>query len=163
MYEESLTTYDLVICATHNHELNMVGAAYLESLGVGKTVSLVESAPFAEIARKLGVDVPVPLRDTVVDSILSHLRGKTVTGIHTISSGSLEIIEFAMPIKSKISGKTLQEIANPGTFLVLLIKKAGTENYVIPTGSTSIDVNDQLIIIADADKSKKLMASFGVK
>ena len=52
---------------------------------------------------------------------------------------------------------------NPGTFLVLLIKKAGTENYVIPTGSTSIDVNDQLIIIADADKSKKLMASFGVK
>ena len=163
LYEESLTTYDLVICATQNHELNMVGAAYLESLGVGKTVSLVESAPFAEIARKLGVDVPVPLRDTVVDSILSHLRGKTVTGIHTISSGSLEIIEFAMPIKSKISGKTLQEIANPGTFLVLLIKKAGTENYVIPTGSTSIDVNDQLIIIADADKSKKLMASFGVK
>lgn len=163
LYEESLTTYDLVICATSNHELNMVGAAYLESLGVGKTVSLVESAPFAAIARKLGVDVPVPLRDAVVDSILSHLRGKTITGIHTVSSGSLEIIEFSIPMSAKIVGKTLLEISNPGTFLVLLIKKAGTDNYIIPTGSTSIDSNDQMIIIADADKSKKLMSSFGVK
>lgn len=163
LYEESLTTYDLVICATHNHELNMVGAAYLESLGVGKTVSLVESAPFAQIARKLGVDVPVPLRDAVVDSILSHLRGKTVTGIHTISSGALEIVELTLPMNSKIAGKTLPEIANPGTFLILLIKKAGTESYIIPSGTTCLDPNDQLILIVDSDKSKKLLASFGVK
>lgn len=163
LYEENLTTYDLVICATHNHELNMVGAAYLESLGVGKTVSLVESAPFAAIARKLGVDVPVPLRDAVVDSILSHLRGKTVTGVHTISSGTLEIVEMTLPLNSKIVGKTLIQIANPGTFLVLLVKKAGTEGYVIPTGTTSLDVNDQLIIIVDSDKANKLLTSFGVK
>ena len=57
--EEGLTEYDLVICATHNRELNMVVAAYLESLGVGRSVSLVESSTFAQIARKLGVDVPV--------------------------------------------------------------------------------------------------------
>lgn len=163
LYEENLTTYDLVICATHNHEFNMVGAAYLESLGVGKTVSLVESAAFADIARKLGVDVPVPLRDAVVDSILSHLRGKTVTGVHTISSGSLEIVELALPMNSKIVGKSLPQIADPGTFLVLLIKKAGTDSYTIPTGTTTIDANDQLIIIVDSDKSKKLLASFGVK
>ncbi|MBP5402118.1 MAG: NAD-binding protein [Treponema sp.] len=163
LYEENLTTYDLVICATHNHELNMVGAAYLESLGVGKSVSLVENAAFAEIARKLGVDVPVPLRDAVVDSILSHLRGKTVTGIHTLSSGSHEIIELTISIDSKIIGKTLPQIANPGKFLVMLIKKAGTENYQIPTGTTTIEVNDQVILIVDADQSKKLLASFGVK
>ena len=163
LYEESLTTYDLVICATHNHELNMVGAAYLESLGVGKTVSLVENAPFAEIARKIGVDVPVPLRDAVVDSILSHLRGKTVTGIHTVSSGSLEIVELTLPIDSKINGKALSEIADPGKFLVMLIKKAGTDVYTIPTGTTTLDGNDQLILIVDADKSNKLLASFGVK
>ena len=163
LYEESLTTYDLVICATHNHELNMVGAAYLESLGVGKTISLVESAPFAEIARKLGVDVPVPLRDSIVDSILSHLRGKTVTGVHTISSGSHEIVELSLPMNSKLVGKTLPQIADPGTFLILLIKKAGTESYVIPNGTTCLDANDQLILIVDSDKSKKLLASFGVK
>lgn len=163
LYEESITVYDLVICATHNHELNMVGAAYLESLGVGKTVSLVESAAFAEIARKLGVDVPVPLRDVVVDSIISHLRGKTVTSVHTVSSGSLEIIELTVAPDSKIGGKTLSEIADPGTFLVMLIKKVGSDSYSIPSGTTFIEPNDQLILIVNASKSRKLLAAFGVK
>lgn len=163
LYEESITTYDLVICATHNHELNMVAAAYLESLGVGRTISLVESGAFVEIARKLGIDVPVPLRDAVVDSILSHLRGKTVTGVHTISSGSLEIIELTMPVDSKVIGKTLPEISDPGKFLLMLIKKAGTNNYVIPSGSTVIEANDQLILIVNSENVKKLLASFGVK
>ncbi|MBO7121796.1 MAG: NAD-binding protein [Treponema sp.] len=161
--EEGLTEYDLVICATHNRELNMVVAAYLESLGVGRSVSLVESSTFAQIARKLGVDVPVPLRDTVVDSIMSHLRGKSVTGIHTVSEGQLEIVECVLSPSSKLVGKTLLDIANPGAFLVMLEKKAGSQNYVIPVGSTTLDANDQLIIITLAEETEKLLKLFGAE
>lgn len=39
--EEGLDKFNLVICATHNHELNMVVSAYIESLGVEKTIALV--------------------------------------------------------------------------------------------------------------------------
>ncbi|MBR5966112.1 MAG: NAD-binding protein, partial [Treponema sp.] len=161
--EEGLTEYDLVICATHNRELNMVVAAYLESLGVGRSVSLVESSTFAQIARKLGVDVPVPLRDTVVDSIMSHLRGKSVTGIHTVSEGQLEIVECVLSPSSKLVGKTLLDIANPGAFLVMLEKKAGAQNYVIPIGSTILDANDQLIIISLAEETEKILKLFGAQ
>ncbi len=161
--EEGLTDYDLVICATHNHELNMVVAAYLESLGVGKTVTLVESSSFSEIARKLGVDVSVPLRDTIVDSIMSHLRGKTVTGVHTVSSGDLEIIEFTLPSSSSIVGKTLMEVANPGTYLFMLMKKAGTTTSIIPVGNTVIENNDQIVMIVKADKVKSVLTEFGIK
>ena len=161
--EEGLIEYDLVICATHNRELNMVVAAYLESLGVGRSVSLVESSTFAQIARKLGVDVPVPLRDTVVDSILSHLRGKSVTGIHTVSEGQLEIVECVLSPSSKLVGKTLLDISNPGAFLVMLEKKAGAQNYVIPVGSTILDANDQLIIISLAEETEKILKLFGAQ
>ena len=90
--EEGLTSFDLAICATHNHELNMILAAYLESLGVGQSISLVKSHDFVEISEKhLGVDVAIPLRDSVVDSIMSHLRGKSVKEIHTVTTGELEI------------------------------------------------------------------------
>ena len=47
--EEGITSYDLAICCTHNHEMNMILAAYLESLGVKQTVSLVASSAFARI------------------------------------------------------------------------------------------------------------------
>ena len=55
------------------------------------------------------------------------------------------------------------DIANPGAFLVMLEKKAGSANYVIPVGSTTLDANDQLIIIALAEETEKLLKLFGAE
>ena len=115
MEEEGIQKYNLVICATHNHELNMVVSAYLESLGVEKTIALVAQSQFGNIARKLGIDVAIPMRDTLVDSIISHLHGKSVTGIHTVSNGAFEIVECDLPSSSKFIGKQLKDIASPGS------------------------------------------------
>lgn len=158
--EEGIVDFDLAICATHNHEMNMVLAAYLESLGVGQSISLVSSAAFGEIATKLGVDVPVPLRDAVVDSIMSHLRGKSVKEIHTVTNGELEIVECEITPSSKVIGKQLKEISNPGTFLVLMIKKAGTDSYTIADGNTKFYTGDHVVLISQSENSKKILNSF---
>ncbi len=86
--EERLDKCNLLICATHNHELNMVISAYLESLGVEKSIVLVNQSQYGNIARRLGIEVAIPMRDTLVDSIISHLHGKSVKGIHTVSNES---------------------------------------------------------------------------
>ena len=158
--EEGITSYDLAICATHNHELNMVLAAYLESLGVGQTISLVTSSAFETIAVKLGVDVPVALRDAVVDSIMSHLRGKSVKEIHTVTNGQMEIIECEIGANSKVNGKALKEISNPGQFLVLLSRQSGIDEYKIVDGNTKLHAQDHLVIIVDGEKSKKVLSFF---
>lgn len=158
--EEGITEFDLAICSTHNHELNMVLAAYLESLGVGQSISLVTSAPYVRIAEKLGVDVAIPLRDSVVDSIMSHLRGKAVKEIHTVTTGELEIVECEITSKSKVSGKLLKEIANPGNFLVLLHKQSGKENFTIATGNSQILPGDYVVLITKSENSKKLLNYF---
>ncbi len=159
--EEGLDKFNLVICATHNHELNMVVSAYLESLGVQKTVALVSHAAFGDIARKLGVDVPIPLRDTVVDSIMSHLRGKHVTGIHSVN-GEFEIVECDLPSKSPIIGQTLKDIANPGAYLLMLIKKPGSATYDLPGGNTTFSAGDHLVLIAKTEK-RKVLEQFGAE
>ncbi|MDR3311966.1 MAG: NAD-binding protein [Spirochaetaceae bacterium] len=175
--EEGIASYDLVICVTHNHELNMVVAGYLKSLGVRKTIALVASAEFAEISRKIGSDVAIPLKDAVVDTILSHLRGKSVTGIHTVSSGGLEIIEFEVPEHAPVCGKTVKEIAVPGAFVLLLIQKQGAAAetpaegahsgvaaaYAIPVGDTAIDAGDRLILGVNTDNAAKVLALLGGK
>lgn len=158
--EEGIVDFDLCICATHNHEMNMVLAAYLESLGVGQSISLVSSAAFAQIATKLGVDVPVPLRDAVVDSIMSHLRGKSVKEIHTVTNGELEVIECEINSTSKVNGKSLREIANPGTFLVLMDKKSGLDTYNLVDGNTIIYAGDHVVLITEAENSKKVLSYF---
>lgn len=161
--EEGITSYDLAICSTHNHELNMVLAAYLESLGVGQTISLVTSSAFETIAVKLGVDVPVALRDAVVDSIMSHLRGKSVKEIHTVTNGQLEIAECEIGSKSPVCAKALKEISNPGLFLVLLWRQAGIEEYKIVDGNTKLYAGDHVVIIVNGEQSKKVLSYFAGK
>ncbi len=159
--EEGIPDYDLAICATHNHELNMVLAAYLESLGVKQSISLVNSSAFASIAEKLGVDVTVALRDVIVDSIMSHMRGKAVKEIHTITNGDLEIIECEISDASKVKGKKMKELADPGKFLVLLVKNNSKKEYEIVNGETLFSTGDHLVLIALAEHSSKVLEFFG--
>lgn len=158
--EEKINTFDLAVCVTHNHELNMVLAAYLESLGVGQSISLVSSAAFAAIAEKLGVDVAIPLRDCVVDAIMSHLRGRAVKEIHTVTNGELEIVECDITSTSKVSGKLLKDISNPGSFLVLMNKKTGTDEFQIVNGNTQFFAGDRVVLITKAENNKKVLAYF---
>ncbi len=160
LQEEDILSFDLAICATHNHEMNMILAAYLESLGVGQSISLVGSSAFGEIAQKLGIDVPVPLRDTVVDSIMSHLRGKSVKEIHTVTDGQLEIVECEVTSESKAAGKALREISNPGMYLLLLARKSGLEDYQIVDGNTKVYSGDHVVLICTSEKNAAVLELF---
>lgn len=159
--EEGITDFDLVICATHNHEMNMVVAAYLESLGVKQSISLVNNAAFAEIATKLGVDVSIAIRDVIVDSIMSHMRGKSVKEIHTVANSEYEIIECEISNSSKVSGKMVKEIAEPGKFLVLLDRHAGKDDYDIVVGDTVFATGDHLVLIVQSEDAARVLELFG--
>jgi trk system potassium uptake protein TrkA len=141
----------------------MVMAGYLKSLGVRKTIALVSSAEFVEIARKIGSDVAIPLKDAVVDTILSHLRGKSVTGIHTISGGDLEILEYLVPEKAPVAGKAVKDIALPGKFLLLMVQKQGAPRCAIPVGDTVIEEGDRLILVSDTAETGRVLSRFGGK
>ena len=162
--EEDLSSFDLVISATHNHELNMVTCAYFKTLGVAKTIALVTSEGFASMARNIGVDVAVPIKDAVVDSIMSHLRGKGVRDLHTIGgSGEIEIMEFVVPSGAKQSGKALKDIALNGVFLVLMVKKQGAEHFSIPDGNTIVEEGDSVMLICYSKDNKRVIERLSEK
>ena len=161
--QEGLSNFDLCICATHNHELNLMVAAYLEVLGLKRTIALITNSAFSPIAIKMGVDVPVPIRDTVVDSIMSHLRGKSVTEVHTVSNGECEIIECDIPSGSSVIGKKLKDIARPGEFLMLLIKKPGAAKNELTNGDTYLNVGDHVTLAVKTGDQKILGYFSGTK
>ena len=81
--EEGLTEYDLVICATHNRELNMVVAAYLESLGVGRSVHECDLLHTCSVRDgtllEVGVEVAV-LDPGFVNEDLRYLGNESLDG-----------------------------------------------------------------------------------
>ena len=161
--EEGIDKFDLVICATSNYELNMVMAAYIESLGVENSIALVSNSAFGEVARKIGIEVAVPIRDSVIDSIMSHLRGDSVTGIHSVNGGSLEIAEIIIPEESEVKGKALKDIAENGKFLVLQVQKTGEEHFSIPGGNTVLESGDKIVLIINASDNEHVMKKFGTE
>ncbi len=94
---------------------------------------------------------------------MSHLHGKSVTGIHTLENGEFEIVECDLSENSKLKGCLLKDISSPGDFLLLLIKKPGSKKYELPAGNTVLSAGDHLVLIERAGNKKILEKMSGIK
>ena len=92
---------------------------------------------------------------------MSHLRGKGVTGVHTISEGGIEIVELTLPENFAMEGKTLKEIAEPGSFLVLLVCKKDSDKYEIAGGNTVLNAGDKIVVIEYSKDKMHITEKFG--
>ena len=157
--EEDIFSCDLLVAASGNYELNLVTAAYLRSRGVKKAIALTSNSSYGDIARKLGVDVAVPMRGTVVDSILGHLRGGRVESVHSVCNRRFEIVEGYISPKSCVVGKKLQDVMDLGTYLVLLYRPADGKTYEVPRGGTVLEADANVVLITNAGDAQ-LVARF---
>lgn len=148
--DEGLDGFDLMVAASESYERNLVAAAYLKSRGVGKVVALTESADFDDVARKLGIDVAVSMRDTVVDAVMSHLRGPGVKSVHTVCNGRFEVVSCEAAADGKVVGKALRDVEMRGDCLVLMMRRAGTSAVEVPRGDAVISPGDRVVFMARA-------------
>ena len=156
MNEEDLYSCDLIVAASGNYELNLVTAAYMKSKGADKAIALTASTAYGAVARKLGIDVAVPMRGTVVDSILSHLRGRNVSAIHSVCNRSFEIVEGDISDKSRFAGKKLRELGElDGEFLLLLAKDANGVT-AMPNGETTLEAGSHVVLIVKSGDTELL-------
>lgn len=146
--EEHLAAKDLFVAVSDNFDQNLVVAAYMKSLGVAKTIALTSGAAVGAIARKLGVDVAIPIRDTVVDGIMGSLRGRGISSVHTVSGGVFEILTSTVGPKARAVGKALKDISLQGVCLVLLVSTEDGESMCIPNGDHVVKAGERIILIA---------------
>ena len=124
-----------------------------------KTIALTANSSYGDIARKLGVDVAVPMRGTVVDSIRGRLRGGRVEAVHSVCNRRFEIVEGYISPKSHVVGKRLQDVMDLGTFLVLLYRTASGTAYEVPRGGTILEADAHVVLITHAGDTR-LVARF---
>ncbi|MBR4939326.1 MAG: NAD-binding protein [Kiritimatiellae bacterium] len=150
---EGVCDCDLVVAASGNYERNLMTAAYLKLRGVGKAIALTSDSAFDEIAGKLGIDVTVPMRDVVIDTIVSHLRGRNVKSVHSVGARKYEIVSCEVSQESRFAGKSLREIGRIENSLVLLVRQPGSEISEIPNGATVLNGGAQAVIIVPAGET----------
>lgn len=159
--EERIFGLDLIVTATGHQELNIVTAAYLKSKGVHRAIALVSGAGYGTIARQLGVDVVIPLKSVIVDSILSRLMGGGVKGVHRIGDGSIGIIEIEISSATPLLDKPITAFRLSAGGLVMLANRAGSA--FIPKGDYVFKAGDHIIIIAKNGSEKEIEHFFGTQ
>jgi len=157
--EERIGDLDLIITATDNQELNIVAAIYLKSRGVRRAIALVSGPGYKTIALQLGVDVAIPVKSVVVDSILSHLAGKNIRGLHSLGDGNVGIVEVEIEKDSPAIDKAITEFRLSSGGLIMLVNRG--ETSFIPQGDYIFKAEDKIIIIAKNGSEAELEKFFG--
>lgn len=160
--EERLAECDLLVAASGNLDRNLMISAYMKSRGVRKAIALTESSDFDDVARKLGVDVAVPMRDSVVDAIVSHLRGRSVKAVHTVCNRLFEIVECDVAAGSHAAGKALRDISQHGEYLLLLIRRPDGDSFELPHGDTVVEEGARVALVVKAG-DQRVVGLFGGK
>ena len=165
--EEKIDDLDLIVTATDHQELNIITAVYLKSRGVSRAIAVVNSTGYAAIAKQLGVDVVIPQKTVVVDSILSKLIGITgisggrgIKGVHSLGEGNVDILEIEIIPGCRAEGQSLIDFHLPEGALVMLVNRKTEEDF-IPHGDYVYTAGHRLFVIARNGTEMEINGIFG--
>ncbi|MFP4114475.1 MAG: Trk system potassium transporter TrkA [Spirochaetota bacterium] len=156
--EEHFGNSDLVIAVTGNQELNIVSAVYGKTCGIKRSVALVNRTNYTRIASQLGIDVPVSLKNAVVNSILKLVRRGNVRSIHSIPEGDLEVMEISVDEHSAAVGRLIREVRLPQASLIVSVLRR--EETFVPDGSYRLQAGDHIIVIARVEHIEQIQGLF---
>lgn len=156
--EEQLSNADLIISTTHNQELNIVSALYARTLGIERSIVLVANTSYAAVCSRLKIDVPVSLRQAVVNAVLRIIRQGLILSVHSLFHGKIEVLEFEVAEKSAADGHRVSEIRFPRDSLLVSISRDGSS--AIAHGSSVVQSGDSVVVIGKSEYFEQIRNVF---
>jgi len=144
LMEERIGDANVFIATTNDDERNMVACQLARSLGVERTVAMVNKSSYRQIYDLLGVDRAIAPRLLCANHILRFVRSGSVSAIAVIADGKGEVLEFEVHFKDGKSERKVKSVGLPrGTVIGALVRG---EEVIIPGGDTVIREGDIAIL-----------------
>jgi trk system potassium uptake protein len=158
LLEERIGEANVFIATTGDDEPNMVACQLARSLGVERTVAMVNKASYRQIYDLLGIDQAISPRVLCANSILRFVHSGSVSAISVIGDGRAEVLELEVAIKADTKVKNLG--LPKGSVLGAIVR---TEQIVIPNGETVVQPGDQAIVFTLPENLEQVENLFGGK
>ncbi len=143
LLEERIGEANVFIATTRDDENNMVACQLARSLGVERTVAVINKASYRKIYDLLGVDQAISPRVLCANRILRFVRSSSVNSIAVIADGRGEVLELEVKRRGKGSRK-VRNLGLPRGTVIGAIVRGG--EVLIPSGDTVVEVGDQVIL-----------------
>jgi len=142
--QEGITSTDAFVAVTGNSETNILSCLLAKKMGVKRTIAEVENMEYINLAENTGIDTIINKKISAASRIFRHTSNANVTQVKYMTGTEAEVIEFNVPVNSKITKGTLRSFEFPRDAIV----GGGTRDGVpfIATGDTIINSNDKVVV-----------------
>ncbi|MBQ6540046.1 MAG: Trk system potassium transporter TrkA, partial [Oscillospiraceae bacterium] len=159
--EEGLSKMDAFITLTSVDEENIIASMLGLENKVPKVITKISDTDMASMTYLLGLESSISPKDITADSIIRYVRAMANTGessmktLYTICGSQVEVMEFHVDGNLDFLGKPLAELPIREQTLIGCIVRDGQP--MIAKGSSTIEVNDNVIVVAGKGRIKDLV------
>lgn len=144
--EEGIEDMDAFIAVTGRSEFNIMSCLLAKSKGVKKTIALVESKEYMQLAKEVGVSASINKKLLAANSIFRYVRKGKVLAIASLSDVEAEVLEFKVDSHSEIRNKCIKDINFPKEAIITGVLRGDRE--IIPTIDFKVLEGDRVVVFA---------------
>lgn len=150
--EEGMQDSDAVICLTGIDEENIIISLYANKHKVKKIITKVNRSSFADLLESIEMGSVISPQDLTADQIVSYIRassnarGNNILTLYKLVDNQVEASEFLVTESSKVLNIPLKNLTLKKNILIGGIIR--NHQVVIPTGMTSIQKGDSVIVVS---------------
>jgi trk system potassium uptake protein TrkA len=150
---------DMLIAVTGDDEDNLVSCQVAKHMfNVPRTIARISNPRNETIFKKLGIDNTISSTRVILEYIQEEVPTHPLTHLLSIRDSGLEIVGVKIPPDSVIVGRAVKDIPlPPGSVLSLIIGKDRAPH--VPTASTIIQAEDQIIAVTPPESEGALQAA----
>ncbi|MFY9340905.1 MAG: Trk system potassium transporter TrkA [Planctomycetota bacterium] len=162
LQEEHVGETDAYLGISAEDERNLMSCQLSKSLGVRRTVALVQKPDYVSLYQRLGIDVAVSPRLLCANRILAFVRSRSISTVATIEEGKAQVLEVELPPGSALVGKALKDAGFPRGCVVAAITREGGD-VVIPRGDDELQAHDQMVLFVLHQVVDDVLALAGIE
>jgi len=151
---------DVVIAAFEDEGRNVIAALQARQLKLEKVIAIIQNhqyTPLLEQNNVVVVNAPWATA-AMVENILDN---PVLAQLFEFGIGAASLLEVSVPENAKVNGKIIRDIDIPkGSLIAAIIRD---NQFVVPRGATTIEVDDRVIFIGPASAIKKAFDIFLLK
>jgi trk system potassium uptake protein TrkA len=156
--EENLSEMDAFIAVTGNSETNIITSLVAKNHGVDKTIALVENIDYIHLSQSIGVDTLINKKLIAANFIFRYIRQGEVLSLTSLHGADVEVLEFEVPPRAKIIGKTLSDLKFPKNAVVGGVVRNGIG--CIPDSNFEFEEKDHIVVLSKLQCIHKVESYF---
>ena len=158
LIEERIGESNVFVATSGDDERNMVACQLARSLGVERTVALVNKSSYRQIYDLLGIDLAISPRVLCANRILRFVRSKAIESIAVLGEGRAEVLDLQVRFRGKRKERTVDQLGLPkGSVLGAIVRE---DDVTIPHGDSVVRDGDHVIVFSVPENVEAVLGVF---